>query len=215
MLKICTKFTTVSEWENINYTRARLVSQQNCIKSPRVIALSGTFHSCIGYCMWTKLPLQCQLCGSKPQTYTAKNVQVVASLLTSCNNLLQQADIRMHSHGLRQLVKTSLLQVVNRLVATCFNKLKQVCKWQVATSLQMTSCNKPDLNRLLQALFFVVRQTMKKPTDLYMRYKKRYTRVKTHNLFRVDENSLEQCCAAHIVQCCQQYCSAFLHLIAG
>ena len=26
---------------------------------------------------------------------------------------------------------------------------------------------------------------------------------KTHNLFRVDENSLEQCCAAHIVQCCQ------------
>ena len=41
------------------------------------------------------------------------------------------------------------------------------------------------------------------------------TRVKTHNLFRVDENSLEQCCAAHIVQCCQQYCSALLHLIAG
>ena len=25
------------------------------------------------------------------------------SLLTSCNNLLQQADIRMRSHGLRQL----------------------------------------------------------------------------------------------------------------
>ena len=41
------------------------------------------------------------------------------------------------------------------------------------------------------------------------------TRVKTHNLFRVDKNSLEQCCAAHIVQCCQQYCSALLHLIAG
>ena len=33
---------------------------------------------------------------------------------------------------------------------------------------------------------------------------------KRHNLFRVDENSLEQCCAAHIVQCCQQYCSALL-----
>ena len=32
------------------------------------------------------------------------------------------------------------------------------------------------------------------------------TRVKTHNLFRVDENSIEQCCAAHIVQRCQQYC---------
>ena len=25
-------------------------------------------------------------------------------------------------------------------------------------------------------------------------------------MFRVDENNLEQCCAAHIVQCCQQYC---------
>ena len=36
--------------------------------------------------------------------YTAKNVQVATGLLTSCNNLLQQADIRMRSHGLRQLV---------------------------------------------------------------------------------------------------------------
>ena len=32
---------------------------------------------------------------------------------------------------------------------------------------------------------------------------------------RVVENRIEQCCAAHIVQCCQQYCSALLHLIAG
>ena len=30
-----------------------------------------------------------------------------------------------------------------------------------------------------------------------------------------DENSIEQCFAAHIVQGCQQYCSALLHLIAG
>ena len=29
------------------------------------------------------------------------------------------------------------------------------------------------------------------------------TRVKRHNLLRVDKNSLEQYCAAHIVQCCQ------------
>ena len=34
------------------------------------------------------------------------NAQVVTSLLTSCNNLLQQADIRMCSHGLRPLVMT-------------------------------------------------------------------------------------------------------------
>ena len=46
--------------------------------------------------------------------YTAKNVQVVTSLLPSCNNLLQQADIRMRSHGLLQQVCRKL---VNRLVA--------------------------------------------------------------------------------------------------
>ena len=32
---------------------------------------------------------------------------------------------------------------------------------------------------------------------------------------RVVENRIEQCCAARIVQCCQQYCSALLHPIAG
>ena len=39
-----------------------------------------------------------------------------------------------------------------------------------------------------------------------------YTQRKTHNLFRVDENSIEQCCAAHVVQCCQQYCLALMSL---
>ena len=37
------------------------------------------------------------------EVYTAKNAPVATSLLTSCNNLSQQADIRMRSHGLRQL----------------------------------------------------------------------------------------------------------------
>ena len=32
---------------------------------------------------------------------------------------------------------------------------------------------------------------------------------------RVVENRIEQRFAAHIVQCCQQYCSALLHPIAG
>ena len=32
---------------------------------------------------------------------------------------------------------------------------------------------------------------------------------------RVVENRMEQCFAAHIAQCCQQYCPALLHLIAG
>ena len=41
------------------------------------------------------------------------------------------------------------------------------------------------------------------------------TQQKTHNLFWPDENSIEQCCAAHIVQGCHQHCSILLHLIAG
>ena len=59
--------------------------------------------------------------------YSAKNAQVATSLLTSCNNLLQQGDIRMRSYGLRRLATTGLpqfvnslqlLQVVNKIVAS-------------------------------------------------------------------------------------------------
>ena len=35
------------------------------------------------------------------------------------------------------------------------------------------------------------------------------------NRLRVVENRIEQYCAAHIVQCCQQYCLALLHPLAG
>ena len=43
------------------------------------------------------------------------------------------------------------------------------------------------------------------------------THQEMNNLFWPDANSIEQCFAAHIVQCChdQQYCSTLLHLIAG
>ena len=34
----------------------------------------------------------------------AKNELIATGLLTSCNNVSQQADIRIRSHGLRQLV---------------------------------------------------------------------------------------------------------------
>ena len=46
-------------------------------------------------------------------------------------------------------------------------------------------------------------------------YFKYFTQHKTHNLFTVVENSIVQCCAAHVVHSCQQYCSVLLHLIAG
>ena len=39
--------------------------------------------------------------------------------------------------------------------------------------------------------------------------------LKMNNLFWPDENSTEQCFAAHIVKGCQQYCSTLLHLMAG
>ena len=50
--------------------------------------------------------------------YTAKNAKIATSLLTSCNNLSQQADITMRSHRLRTtccklIISTGLLQVVS------------------------------------------------------------------------------------------------------
>ena len=54
--------------------------------------------------------------------YTTKvYAQVVASLLTTWNNFLQEDDVRMHSHGLRQLVARSLLTNCNKSVklTTC------------------------------------------------------------------------------------------------
>ena len=86
--------------------------------------------------------------------YTANNAQVETSLLTSCNNLLQQADIRMRSHGLRQLVDdksvASCEQACCKLILKTF--YPQACYklfQQVAASLQMTSCNKPGFNKLV------------------------------------------------------------------
>ena len=70
---------------------------------------------------------------TKIDSCAAKNGQVVTSLLTSCNNLLQ-ADIRMRSHGLRQLLD-------DKSVASC---------QQVATSLSISSnCNKSVKIRLV------------------------------------------------------------------
>ena len=87
--------------------------------------------------------------------YTDKNVHVATSLLTSCNNLLQQADIGMRSHGLRQLIDDKSIDSCQQtrcklIVKTCYPQA--CCKFfqQVVTSLQMRSCNKPNLTDLLQ-----------------------------------------------------------------
>ena len=66
----------------------------------------------------------------------------------------QQADIRMRSHGLRQLVDDK--SVVSYQLTCCKLIVKPsypqaYCKsfQQVVTSLQMTSRNKPHFNRLV------------------------------------------------------------------
>ena len=88
------------------------------------------------------------------EVYTAKNPPVATSLLTSCSNLSQQAHIRMRSYGLRQLVDdksvASCQQACCKLILKTF--YLQACYMlfqQVATSLQMTSCNKPNFNKLV------------------------------------------------------------------
>ena len=74
-----------------------------------------------------------------PRYYTATNAQVATSLLTS---RYQDAFAWLAT----ACSTTSLLQVVNRLDASCQQVMQGL--QQVATSLQMTSCNMPDFNKL-------------------------------------------------------------------
>ena len=89
--------------------------------------------------------------------YTAKNVQVATSLLTSCDNLSQQADLRMRSHGLRQLVHDSLFTTACSRQACCklSTDLLQVDNPNLLSTglLQVvsTSCNKSAIGKLQQA----------------------------------------------------------------
>ena len=96
--------------------------------------------------------------------YTAKSAQVSTSLLTSCNNLLQQDDIRMRSHGLRQLVDykfvASCQQTCCKLIIVICHQ-QACCKLfqQVVTSLQMTRFRR--LLPLDENYKFVVTQLVK------------------------------------------------------
>ena len=92
-----------------------------------------------------------QSCKLSPYIYTAKKARVTTRLFTSCNNLLQQADIRMRSHGFRQLVTTSLLLVVNRLVASCQQTCRKLVISKGLLQVVSTSCNKSANDKLQQA----------------------------------------------------------------
>ena len=51
----------------------------------------------------------------------------------------------------------------------------------------------------------------KRFVSLFVLFYKMYSQQKMNNLcVNVDKDRIEQCFAAHIVQCCQQYCSIFL-----
>ena len=88
------------------------------------------------------------LLGTQPKTPSCnKSVDILRQFVTTSR--YQNAFV-----WLAMLVTTSLSQFVNRLVASCQNRL--VASWlfqqaccnvfqQVVTSLQMTSCNKSDL----------------------------------------------------------------------
>ena len=81
------------------------------------------------------------------EVYTAKNAQVSVRLVTSRNNLLQQADIRIRSHGFRQLVYdksvASCQQTCCKLIVkTCYPQACCKLFQQVLANLQMTSYNK-------------------------------------------------------------------------
>ena len=92
--------------------------------------------------------------GFSATLYTARNAPVATSLWASYNNMLQQADIRMRSHGLRQLVDdkpvASCQQTCCKLIVkTCYPQACCKLFQQVVTSLQMTNSNNADFNRLV------------------------------------------------------------------
>ena len=67
--------------------------------------------------------------------YTAKNIQVVTSQLTSRNNLLQQANVRMRWHDLRQLVDHKFVTICHQ---TCCNLTKLTSLLQIVYKLMAT-----------------------------------------------------------------------------
>ena len=82
-------------------------------------------------------------------SHTAKNTQVATSRLMSCNRLDQQADVRMRSIGLRQLVEYKSVASCQHADLLLSQNLLFTGLLQIVTSLQMTSFNKPDFKRLV------------------------------------------------------------------
>ena len=69
-----------------------------------------------------------------------RNLQIlIISLLTSCSRLDQQAQIKMRSHGLGQLVEDKYVVSCQQ---TCCKLIVKTCYPQASCKLFLTSCNK-------------------------------------------------------------------------
>ena len=84
----------------------------------------------------------------------SQNEQVATSLLTSCNMLDPQINIRLRSHGLRQLFDDKSIASCQQtycklIIKTVYPQACCKLSQQVVKSPQMTICNKPDCNRLV------------------------------------------------------------------
>ena len=77
---------------------------------------------------------------------TAKNTQLTRSLLTSSNGLVINNPI---SGCVRM---ASFQKICCKLIKTCYPQACCKLFQQIVTSLQMTSSNKPDFNRLLNLM---------------------------------------------------------------
>ena len=96
------------------------------------------------------------LCQRRP--YSQKRASCNKSFDILQQTCYQQADIRMRFNDLRQLVGdksvASCQQTCSKLIVK--TRYQQACCklfQEVLKSLQMTSCNKPDFNRLVATLW--------------------------------------------------------------
>ncbi len=60
------------------------------------------------------------------------------------------------------------------------------------------------MNLLFRCSIFLLQNSTQPWANIYT--------PKNYDLFKVVENGMQQCCTAHIVHSCQQYCSALLSL---
>lgn len=96
-----------------------------------------------------------QIRSAFPQNFTLKTHYQFSNFLQLVKDFTARGTSVLdffHSWSCDSFMMTSLLQIVNKLFASCFSKsLLQFCKWQDATSLVLTDALQLDeINRLLQ-----------------------------------------------------------------